>query len=149
MPFKRIFTSKLVLVVEAIIIIFFAFNVAKEIIRRRALAAEVRKLTADISQLEKNKSELATLLDYVKTDAWVEAEARSKLNLAKDGEKLVLVPAIDGSAASDTPADEPARPASLAGSADSARRQPLAIASKSNLVRWWDYFFEHERLWQE
>lgn len=142
MPFKRILTSKPVLIVEAIIIIFFAFNVGKEVLRRRALADEVRKLEADIGRLEQNKSELAALLDYVKTDTFVEAEARSKLNLAKDGEKLVLVPEIDSLPA----------PASAGEVLVSLGGEPVVAAApkpKPNIVRWWDYFFEHERLWME
>lgn len=142
MTLKRILISKPILIVEAIIILFFAFNVGKEILRRRALASEVRKLAADIGRLEQNKSELAALLDYVKTDAWVEAEARSKLNLAKDGEKVVLVPAIDG----------PDAPVGAGGAAAGLSGSELAQAApgpKSNIRRWWDYFFEHERLWME
>ena len=135
---KQIFTSKPLLALEIAVLLFFGFNAAKEMYKKHSIGEEVSRLEAEIGKLEGDKSELSALLSYVKTDAFVEQEAREKLNLAGDGESLVLMPEADIK-----PESQPEQTASIA--FDSSPK----AASSSNLERWWQYFFEHERLGRE
>ena len=138
MRLKKFFTSKPVILLEIIILGYFMFNVGQEMFKRRDIEAEISKLDAEISKLEKDKNDLNFLLSYVQTDAFVEQEAREKLNLAKAGESLVLLPDADSSSEAALNAAAPAL-------ADYSQSQ-AAPAVKSNLTKWWQYFFEHDRL---
>ena len=136
MTLKRIFASKPVLFLEVAILLFFAFNVGKEMYKKHSIEQEVSRLEAEIGKLENNKSELSALLSYVKTDAFVEQEAREKLNLAGEGESLVLMPEADNINASSSPEQ-------VALAVNDSEEPPV---QSTNLERWWQYFFEHERL---
>ena len=138
MNFKKILISKPVLLAEIIILGYFAVNVGQEMYKRHDITAEIKRLETEISKLEGGKSDLSSLLSYVQTDAFVEQEARAKLNLAKAGESLVLLPSAD------TPesgvSEEPAAPPGEANSDQAAPKH------KSNLTKWRQYFFEYDRL---
>lgn len=131
--FQRLWRSKIILVFELILIAALGVSLGKQIFKKQSIGGEIGKLEADIGKLEKQKNDLTALLDYVKTDGFVEAEARNKLNLAKPGENLVLIPAGDS---------DPAAPPEAAASG------PTPASRPSNLVKWWQYFFEHNKLWQ-
>lgn len=138
MNLKRILISKPVLLVEVIILAYFAFNVGQAMYKRHDIEADINRLEAEISKLEKDKGDLSSLLSYVQTDAFVEQEAREKLNLAKHGESLLLVPESD-SVGTNAPAGSIAVP-------DEYSQSQAVPARKTNLAKWWQYFFEHERL---
>jgi len=104
--------------------------------KKHSIEQEVSRLEAEIGKLENNKSELSALLSYVKTDAFVEQEAREKLNLAGEGESLVLMPEADNINASSSPEQ-------VALAVNDSEEPPV---QSTNLERWWQYFFEHERL---
>lgn len=146
MTLKRIFSSKPVLFLEVAILLFFAFNVGKEMYKKHSIEQEVSRLEAEIGKLENNKSELAALLSYVKTDTFVEQEAREKLNLAGEGESLLLMPDADAANASTSPEETENLSSETPGI---AKDDPARLAENSNLGRWWKYFFEHERLGEE
>lgn len=137
MNIKKLLISKPVLLLELAILVYFAVNVGQEMYKRRGIESQIKKLESEIGQLEKNKSDLNDLLSYVQTDAFVEQEAREKLNLAKVGESLVLVPNADNPDAILNSPEPSAQPVAAA-------RSREAPSQKSNLVKWWQYFFEHE-----
>ena len=136
MNFKRLLISKPVLILEVLVLGYFAFNVGQEMFKRHNIEAEISHLENEINKLEKDKNDLNDLLSYVQTDAFVEQEAREKLNLAKNGESLILVPEADATFTVNSETTP---------SAEGAPRAPEA-RKKSNLAKWWQYLFEHERL---
>lgn len=139
---KLILTSKPVLFLEMVILLFFAFSVAKEIMKKRAIEREIGRLEADIGRLQNDKDKLSALFSYAQTDAFVEQEAREKLNLAKEGENLLLLPKAD--AASGTAGVEAASAAYMEPDLSEPAGPP-----PSNAKLWWRYFFERERLWED
>ncbi len=126
--------SKILLIFELILIAALVVSVAKQIFKKQTIGGEISALEADIGKLEGQKKDLTALLDYVKTDGFIENEARHKLNLAAPGENLVLIPNADSEPTLSAPG--------LALATAPATVQP------SNLIKWWQYFFEHERLWE-
>jgi len=133
---KKILTSKPVLALEFLLILFFAFNVGQEILKRKAIEAEIKSLENEIGKLETDKDDLSKLLAYVETDSFIKNEARDKLNLVESGENVVVIPDID--AAAQDASSSPDVSVSLA-----------AGIPDSNLKRWWEYFFDYDKLWIE
>lgn len=138
MNLKRILISKPVIILEVLVLGYFAFNLGQEMYKRHDISLDIKRLENEIGKLEKDKSDLNSLLSYVQTDAFVEQEAREKLNLAKAGESLVLVPESD-SAGESKASGEPPVP-------EAYSQSQTPVVKKSNLAKWWQYFFEHERL---
>lgn len=126
------------LVLELGVLVFLSFNLGKEMLKKKALAREVASLEQELGQLEKDKDDLSDLLSYVQTDSFVEFEARNKLNLAKEGESVIVIPQ----------ADKPSEPAGAVGGAyeDNGVR-PNPGRETNNAVRWWQYFFSPNNLW--
>jgi cell division protein FtsB len=130
---KQIIFSKPAIVVEIVILGFFTLNAGKEILERRAIEAEISKLEAEISKLEHKEDELGALLEFVQTDSFVEQEARAKLNLAKAGESLVVIPEVD------VREENAGIIPNIQGT----------VAGESHFSLWWKYFFEHAQLSEE
>lgn len=55
------------------------------------LNKEIAGLKKEIESLKKNNEELSNLVDYYNSGKSLEGEARLKLNLMKEGEKLVII----------------------------------------------------------
>lgn len=48
-------------------------------------------LKEEVARMEKKKRDLAGIVEYYKTDKFIEKEARDKLNMVKPGEKVVII----------------------------------------------------------
>ena len=129
---RKILSSKILLVLSVAILIFFSINLFKEFINRQDLTKETDSLQTEINGLQKKNQELSNLINYFQSLDYVEKEARTKLNLRKPGEKIIVVPGSDSS------------------TAPQPQLQPtvdnLAVYSSSdnsnNPSRWWNYFFK-------
>ena len=55
------------------------------------LNKEITDLKKEIESLKENNEELSNLVDYYNSEKSLEEEARLKLNLMKEGEKLVII----------------------------------------------------------
>lgn len=129
---KNIFTSKPIIILELLALLFFGFKVGKEILERKAIEKEVARLEAEIGKLQNNKDDLGALLEYAKTDSFVEKEAREKLNLVKQGEEVLVIPDVDVSL-----------------SLEPANESEGAVLPKSHVRLWWEYFFDNGQMWME
>lgn len=121
------------IVLELFIVVFFGMHVGKEIFKRKAVEQEVVRLEAEISKLENKSDDLSKLLEYAKTDSFVEIQAREKLNLAKQGESVVVIPEVDA----------------VSGEVDKELAGNSKVLGESNIKLWWEYFFDYEQLWLE
>lgn len=74
-------------------LIFIGIIVAfgKESYRNYQLSKEVTGVKREIEILKKKNELLSGLLDYFRSEKSLEKEARLKLNLMKEGEKLVII----------------------------------------------------------
>jgi len=134
---KKLLFSKPLIVLEVAAIAFIGFYVVREAVTKQAVEQEIARLEQEIGALEQNKDDLGALLDYVQTDAFVEQEARQKLNLVSEGEQLLVIPEVDAASAS--------APDAPGASAQEAVPQQRVLGA-SNAVHWWTYFFEHDQL---
>ncbi|MCX6785560.1 MAG: septum formation initiator family protein [Candidatus Komeilibacteria bacterium] len=125
---RRFLSSKILLIASLFVLIFFSVNLAKEIINRRDLQQEINKYLVQLDDLNKSNQDLSGSIEYFKTMAFVENEARTKLNLKKPGEQIIIVPEEK------TPGQAAANTSLVNGLADQTASQP-------NYLNWWNYFF--------
>ncbi len=90
--YKNILTSKYVLVVGLIILVFISVSFTKELLRRYKINQEISDLQTEVETLEERNAELAEVIQYLNSSAWQEKEARTKLNLQEEGETVVITP---------------------------------------------------------
>jgi cell division protein FtsL len=104
--------------------IFFAilFGVAKGTIKNYKVDYEVQDLQKEISNLERQNQEFSQLISYLKSENFIEQEAKLKLGLKKSGENLVVIPQI--------------------AETSQVKEGENINQQLSNPAKWWVYFFK-------
>ena len=115
----KVYSSNIFIVILIVALVLSILKVGKELTRRHQINKEIANLNQQLSATQLHKDKLDNLISYLKTDDYVEEQARSQLNLSKPGEKRVDL---------------------------SATPQPLAaeprVDKRSNWQKWFDYFFK-------
>ncbi|HRY63104.1 MAG TPA: septum formation initiator family protein [Patescibacteria group bacterium] len=119
---KRVSKSKTLLLVLLTIFVFVASAAYKENKGQRRAVNNINTLEQEIAKLENKNMELADLIQYLKSDDFVDREAREKLNMQQPGEQVMLVPK-EGESDS----------GQVSGASD--------IQERSNWQLWQEYFF--------
>lgn len=115
----RLFKSKFAAVIGTGLLLLTIFYLARQIYKKRQIDAIVAGLEAEISKVEGKNKDMLELINYYKTSSYKEKQARSLLGLQKEGEFVVALPKNQDNAEGEVkPADQ-----------------------KSNLKKWWEYFF--------
>lgn len=125
MTWKKFLFSKFGLACLLAVFAGAVYLLAGEIQKRYALEGEIAQLRDQISEAEKNSGDLSNVIDYFRSASFQERELRSKLNLQKPGEHVVVLPS-EGSGA----------PAAQGG------QTVVAVSSGPAWLLWWDYFFK-------
>lgn len=84
-------SSKFFVFILILILIGILTAVGKESYRKYQIDKEVRALQEEIESLKEENQTLSNLLDHFSSERSLEKEARLKLNLLKQGEKLVII----------------------------------------------------------
>ena len=71
---------------------FFIITFSRDLLDLMSSRERIAKEQAEVAQLEGEQQELASELNQVMSDEFVEKEAREKLLLSKPGETVVLLP---------------------------------------------------------
>ncbi|MBU2235447.1 septum formation initiator family protein [Patescibacteria group bacterium] len=106
-------------------LVLFSVSLGKEVVRRYEVNKEIQALEKEVEELENQNTELADLIQYLNTNSFREKEARTKLGMAKEGEKVVVIPNIEV----------------VAETATEAVGVPDNVEELSNPERWFAYFF--------
>ena len=88
---NRFFNSSFFVFILILALIGLISAVGKESYRRYQIDKEVAGLKQEIKQLKEENESLVRLLTYLSSDRSLEREARLKLNLLKEGEKVVII----------------------------------------------------------
>ncbi|MAG28622.1 hypothetical protein CL632_00535 [bacterium] len=128
---KAIIFSKPMIIVEIGILIVIGFSAGKEYLEKRAIEEEIAHLETEIGKLENQKDDLGALIKYVRTDAFVQQQAREKLNLTAQGESVVVIPEVDADSSDFYASNE---------------SEKGLVLGESSLKIWWEYFFDQESL---
>jgi len=127
---RQILASKSLLLISLLILVFFSFNLFKEIVNRRDLHGDIKILDDEITKLENKNQKLSFLIDYYESLEFVEKEARTKLNLRKPGEKIIIVSEDNEDVTEQTDFFD----TTVLTSSD--------IIHLTNPQKWWNYFFK-------
>ncbi len=120
---KRLFRSNIFFILVLILLALFSISLFREIMRKVEIQKEIMKLEDEVSRLENRNTELSSLIQYFKTDEYIEMEARTKLGYKKPGETVVVVATNTNSAQQTT------------------NESSVQDLKKSNWQLWLDYFF--------
>lgn len=125
-PFKFLTSSRLVLLVGIVLLVLVSIALGKELMRKHEVNQEIEKVQSEIDRLERKNKELSSLIEYLNTEEFKEIQARQNLNLQKEGEAAVAItvpptPNID--------------------EGESENDEPIVVENKSNIQKWWEYFF--------
>lgn len=88
---KNILQSRWFTILAVIVIGFFSLLIIKLKPSLEAVSQEVNNQNQKIAEAEQGLSELQKLGEYFKSTAYLEREARLKLNYKKSGESVVFV----------------------------------------------------------
>ncbi|MFH0856652.1 MAG: septum formation initiator family protein [bacterium] len=118
---KRNIKIKGIFIVLVGFLCVFLISLAKEAYRNYKINKEIKDLRNKIEVLENENMELSSLVNYLKTDNFAEKEARLKLGLKKEGEKVFNIEKLAG--------------------ADHPSLNILKSADESNIKKWQKLFF--------
>lgn len=82
---------KSLLVVFSVIIGFFVFFLVKETYKNYKVDKEIENLKTQMEFFKKENEELTNLINYLKTNDYIEREARVKFGMNKHGENTVMI----------------------------------------------------------
>jgi cell division protein FtsB len=122
---KRLLPSRIFLLIGVAVLVLFSVSLGKEVLRRYEVNKEIYTLEKEVEELEKQNTELADLIQYLNTNSFKEKEARTKLGMAKAGEKVVVIPDVEV----------------VEGTTTEAVGVPDNVEELSNPERWFAYFF--------
>lgn len=126
---RRFFVSKIFLLIGIVVLGFLLFTLGKKFLEGREIENEIKTAEEEIARLEAKNSELDELLGYLNTDAFLEQEAREKLNLQKEGESVMVIPEGVGK-------EEEKRLTVATGSGGTKENNP---------EKWWNHFFSQQK----
>lgn len=89
---SKFLSSRLLLSVLVLAIIFISYAIIKEKKEQRVVRQNINSLQSEISGLKNKSLDLAEMIKYLRSDEFVEREARQKLSMRKEGEKVVIIP---------------------------------------------------------
>lgn len=85
------FFSGLFFVAGLAVLVMIGVSLGKETYRKRQIQTEIESLQAEIDKVGQENSDLANLISYLSSQEFQEKEAREKLNLQKEDEKMVVL----------------------------------------------------------
>src|SRR3989344_52563 len=124
--YQKLLKSKIFFIFLIPILLALVISIFQKLYYRYEIKGELDKLNTEIADLNKQKENLNQMVDYYKNESNLEKEARVRLNLKKEGEKVVIIlpQATSTGENSET----------ISQFSDDIRNLP-------NYKQWWHYFF--------
>jgi len=124
--YQKLLKSKIFFIFLIPILLALTVGIFQKLYYRYEVKGDLDKLNTEIADLNKQKNDLSQLIDYYKNESNLEKEARVRLNLKKEGEKVVIIlpQATSTGENSET----------ISQFSDDIRNLP-------NYKQWWHYFF--------
>lgn len=131
----KLFQSKIFSFVGIIALFFISVSLGKEVYRKYQIQKEINTMQEEIKKLEGNNIDLNKMLEYFKSEAFLETEARKKLNLQKQDENVVIF-------------TDKVDKKTVENNTENSSNQEVSVSepvARSNTQKWWDYFFSQKK----
>lgn len=125
---KNNFFSRFIIIFAGLFFVFSVAGFVREYAKSREVDNDLAGLERELTRLKMEKNNFLKSIDSFQSEFFLEQEARTKFNLKKEGERVVVIPESNLGA---VVADDKA----LAVSAETNK------SAWRNAVSWWDYFF--------
>jgi len=89
--FRRLMYSKISIFFLSIIFIFFAFSVAGVYRKSKEASQKNNEVKSELNELKAKKDYLENEINRLNTNIGVEEELRDKFQVAKPGEKVIII----------------------------------------------------------
>lgn len=89
--FKKLLYSKVTLIILGLIVVWLSFNVFSMYKKEKSTRLKRIEQKEILSELEAREASLSTEIERLSTESGIEEEVRSKFEVGKDGEKLVVI----------------------------------------------------------
>lgn len=119
--FSDLILSKFFLISCLVIFFVILFGLAKGTIKNHQVNSDIKDLEDQVKGLSKQNQEFNQLIEFLKSDAYIEQEAKLKLGLKKSGENLVVIPQPES---------------------NSLPHLSQEDKNQANPIKWWTYFFK-------
>jgi cell division protein FtsB len=141
MPKIRIQFKKqyLVSLLGLCVLIFISVPLGRNIVQRYKVDQEIAELEREIASHQTKADGLKKAVDFLKSDQFVEEQARQNMGLKKPGEEAVVIKDFQDVmplVASNSPA---------VFTIPGLDKAPV-VKEKTNFSRWWSYFFTKENI---
>lgn len=108
-------------------IIMISLALTQETYRRYQIQREIEDLRTQVDKKERDNQKVKGMIEYFKTDDFQEKEAKEKLSVQKEGEKVLMV---KGDRENESKSGDIQQPENTS-----------PKDNRTNLRKWWDYFF--------
>ena len=88
---EKFLHSKYSLFILFVVFLLLVIALGRESYLNYQTNQEIKELQKKIEELKKNNVEMAEMEKYFQSEEFLEKEARLKLNLIRDGEKLIII----------------------------------------------------------
>ena len=134
----RFLSFKRVLAANVVIFAIVTWGIVGEFMRSREMQKEIDRLGEQSAQMEKENGRLEDMGKRFSSNAMLEREARTKLNLQKPGEEVVVVRTGEGREGTVDSGQETADDGQRT---TDGGRATMSSGPGTNIGRWWRYFF--------
>lgn len=128
---------KHLIIVLVLVIVFALVGITiREVYNKNKLDQEIESLNQEINQLKIDQQNFLSSIDNFQSSFYLEQQARSKLNLKKNDENVVVVKL-----------NESANITDINQSQDTSSGQPNNNNNsliQKNIMLWWQYFFDQQ-----
>jgi cell division protein FtsB len=129
-PFiRRLLTWRGLVAVNLVLASLVGAGLGREYVRQRGLRDEISRLQGEAEDLSARQLDLFALTSSLRTESFIEREARLKLGLKRPGESVVVV--RDG-------------PIGAASGVEPPGGEDSSAVPVANPAKWWYYFFDHK-----
>lgn len=127
-PFSKLVSSEdLVLLVALVVALALVWNTVSAMQRNYRLQQKYDRLKAEVSLQEIENQNMKYQIQYLKSDSFLELQARDKFNKASTGEHLVYLPS-NGQAAQQAVV-----------ASTNNNKKPTPTGWRANLSAWWHF----------
>ena len=127
--YEKLIRSRIFFIFLIPISLALLIGIFQQFYHRYQVKKDLDKLDMEIANFNKQKEDLNNLLDYYKNESNLENEARVRLNLKKEGEKVVII--LPNATSTER-------------SGGINLQESENIENLPNYKQWWHYFFPRD-----